>query len=539
MNDLVDFFINQGFLVSPKSINEINEENKKTILQYLKNLKEKPLLINKDIINLAIKNKQITQIKWNEFEKSLVLFEKDKDKLTYETFLKILDLETNKFSELNKEQEFISKNTEINDLNEEPNVVILKNYAETSKKYTVQDFTNYFKLRYDKLKSILISRKELQNTISINRILNKFNHEEVSIIGIVNEKRLTKNGNLLLVIEDQTGLINIIFNKNKPELFETANDTLLDEIVGITGQYNDRMVFAKNIYFPDIPINNPLKKAEKEEYAVFTSDLQIGSKVFYEKNLLNFIDWLNCNHGNKEQKEVAKKVKYLFIPGDLVEGVGVYPGQEEDLMIADIYKQYEKFVEYISKIRKDIKIIISPGNHDAVRLAEPQPKIDEKMAKRLYELENIYLTTNPAVVNISSTKDNPGLNVLIYHGFSFPYIAENVESIRKSGRLENPELILKYLLQRRHLAPSHTSTQYMPYAEEDPLLIEKIPDFIISGHIHKTKVMNYRNVTLMNCSCWISQTEDQERRGIKPDPCKAILVNLKTREIKILNFMET
>jgi len=98
MNDLVDFFINQGFLVSPKSINEINEENKKTILQYLKNLKEKPLLINKDIINLAIKNKQITQIKWNEFEKSLVLFEKDKDKLTYETFLKILDIETNKFS---------------------------------------------------------------------------------------------------------------------------------------------------------------------------------------------------------------------------------------------------------------------------------------------------------------------------------------------------------------------------------------------------------------------------------------------------------
>ena len=51
--------------------------------------------------------------------------------------------------------------------------------------------------------------------------------------------------------------------------------------------------------------------------------------------------------------------------------------------------------------------------------------------------------------------------------------------------------------------------------------------------------MNYRNITLMNCSCWVGMTEDQERRGIKPDPCKAILVNLKTREIKILNFMET
>ncbi len=100
-------------------------------------------------------------------------------------------------------------------------------------------------------------------------------------------------------------------------------------------------------------------------------------------------------------------------------------------------------------------------------------------------------------------------------------------------------MIMKYLLQRRHLAPTHASNQYLPSAEEDPLFIEKIPDFFISGHIHKTKVMNYKNITLMNCSCWIAQTEDQERRGIQPDPCKVILVNLKTREIKILNFMDS
>ena len=113
-----------------------------------------------------------------------------------------------------------------------------------------------------------------------------------------------------------------------------------------------------------------------------------------------------------------------------------------------------------------------------------------------------------------------------------------MESIRKAGRIERPDLIMKYQLQRRHLAPSHSSTLYLPNEREDPLVIEKIPDFFISGHLHKTMVANYHGITMINCSCWIGQTEDQERRGIKPDPCKVVLVNLRTRDIKILNFKE-
>lgn len=96
---------------------------------------------------------------------------------------------------------------------------------------------------------------------------------------------------------------------------------------------------------------------------------------------------------------------------------------------------------------------------------------------------------------------------------------------------------MKYLLQRRHLSVSHTSTLYVP-GDEDFLVIDKVPDFFISGHIHKTILNSYRNVTLAACGCWTGQTDDQARRGIVPDPNRIILVNLQTREPKILNFEE-
>ena len=95
---------------------------------------------------------------------------------------------------------------------------------------------------------------------------------------------------------------------------------------------------------------------------------------------------------------------------------------------------------------------------------------------------------------------------------------------------------MKFLLQRRHLAPSHGSTLYIPDPEKDHLLIDKIPDFFVTGHIHKTQVLNYRGVTAIGCGCWTGQTENQAKRGIVPDPNRVTLVNLQTREVKILNF---
>jgi len=137
---------------------------------------------------------------------------------------------------------------------------------------------------------------------------------------------------------------------------------------------------------------------------------------------------------------------------------------------------------------------------------------------------------------LGATKDFSGFDILVYHGYSLIYYADNVESIRLSGGQKRPDLIMKFLLQRRHLAPAHASTQYLPIAERDPLVISKVPDFFITGHIHRMSASNYRNVTLLNCSCWTEMSEDQEKRGLEPQPGRVPIINLKTREVKVMNF---
>ncbi len=535
MNEIINEFLKNGYLLSPELAKTLKNSDYKEFLSKINKEKSKSIFLNEDIKKILDVKNGFVNINWNEFDKARVLFEKQKEKNIYQLFLNILNQEFDTKVVNEKENNYVE---EIDEPEEENSLIILRNYDDLEKKRDVESFTNYFRIRYETLKNILVNRPELQNTISINRLYNKSEYEKVVVIGIVSDKRTTKNGNILLTLEDPTGIVNAVFNKNRLQLFSEANDTQLDEVIGVSGLNGDKIIFADNLYLPDIPTNNPLKKSDEDVYVAFTSDMQVGNKLFYEKNFLRFIDWLNLKYGNEKQKEIAKKVKYLFIPGDVVEGVGVYPGQEEDLLIQDIYKQYDKFAEYLSKIRKDIKIIISPGNHDAIQIAEPQPAFDKKLAPALHELPNVYFTTNPSLVNIASTKNFPGFNILIYHGYSFFYIVENVESVRKAGRIDRPDLIMKYQLQRRHLAPSHSSTLYLPSSKEDPLIIEKIPDFFISGHLHKTIAANYRGITTMNCSCWIGQTEDQERRGITPDPCKVILANLKTRDVKILNFKE-
>ena len=541
MKEIIKEFLKNGYLLSPELAKSLQNTGYKDFLNEINKEKYKPVLLNEDIKKALENKKEFINISWQEFDKARVLYEKEREKNIYQTFLNILNQDfkgiTKKAqTEVNEDK----KNTDLisEEAKDEGSLIILKDYNDIERKRDVETFTEYFRVRYNVLKNILSNRPELQNAISINRLQNKTEHEKIAIIGLVNDKRMTKNGNLLITLEDPTGLINIVVTRNKLQIFNDANDILLDEVIGVSGLNGDKIVFVDNIYFPDIPSNNPLKKSNEEAYVVFTSDMQVGNKLFYEKSFMKFINWLNLEYGDEKQKEIASKVKYVFMPGDVVEGVGVYPGQEEDLIIPDLYKQYDKLAEYLSKIRKDIKIIISPGNHDAIQIAEPQPALDKKTAPMLYELPNVYFTTNPSLVNIASTKEFSGFNVLIYHGFSFPYIAENVESIRKAGRVERPDLIMKYQLQKRHLAPSHSATLYLPNAKEDPLIIDKIPDFLISGHLHKTIVSNYHGVTTANCSCWVGQTEDQQRRGIVPDPCKAILVNLKTRDVKILNFKE-
>ena len=131
--------------------------------------------------------------------------------------------------------------------------------------------------------------------------------------------------------------------------------------------------------------------------------------MFLKDEFLKFVNWLNGDIGTEEQKSDAMKIKYLFIAGDLVDGVGIYPDQDTELEIKDIFKQYAECARYLSMIRKDISIIVCGGNHDALRLSEPQPILDKNYAAPLYAIPNLTIVSNPSMVNIHGVKGFPDL----------------------------------------------------------------------------------------------------------------------------------
>ena len=126
----------------------------------------------------------------------------------------------------------------------------------------------------------------------------------------------------------------------------------------------------------------------------------------------------------------------------------------------------------------------------------------------------------------------------MYHGASMHSVVNEIDDLRLNFGHDFPTKIVKELLKRRHLAPTHGSVVYIPNEKEDQLIISQIPDIVATGDLHKADISTYNNILLIASSCWQSITPFEEKVGNHPDPCKVPLLNLKTREIKILDFSE-
>lgn len=413
------------------------------------------------------------------------------------------------------------------------NLKVISSNVIPYRRIEVKDFVTHFKNRYNFFKNLLMERKELANLVSINKI---GNNRSFSIIGLVSSKRITKNKNLIIEVEDLTGKISVLIAGEKEELLKKSKEIVLDDVIGIKCSGNGKFVYANDVFFVDSFIAEK-KKSEEEAYAVFISDIHIGSKLFLEENFKRFISWINGQDMDEIMANKVSKIRYLFVVGDNVDGVGVYPGQEALLNIKDLKEQYKKLAEYFKMIPAHIKIIMCPGQHDAVRVPEPQPAVGEDFAKELCEMSNVYLVSNPAMVEIEAGEKKHGIKVLMYHGASMiRNWMDEVEELRIGKAHLNPSKIVKFMLRHRHLSPSHSSNVYVPSEKEDMLIINPIPDIVTTGDLHKSDVDSYNNTLIISCSCWQSTTPFEEKVGNQPDPCKVPFLNLKTRELKILDF---
>ena len=391
----------------------------------------------------------------------------------------------------------------------------------------VDDFVQLFRSRYNSIKHMFQSeRRALTNAVPISKI-KKHYLKEVHLIGIVKEVHTTAKGHRIVEIEDEESTATLLVPNNDHQLLIQSQEVIIDEVISITGTIsrNGDLIIVKNIAFPDIHVTHEKHLADVPLYAAFLGDVHMGSKMFLSDQWKMMIKWLNGNIGNSRQRKVAGMIKYLIVPGDTVDGIGVYPNQEKELYIKDIYKQYEELAKQFQLIPDHISIIIQPGNHDAVRPAEPQPAF-EKEIQDLFSGKDIRFVGNPCYFSLH------GVEVLSYHGLSLLDYSTNIPTLKYNKPLD----IMKIALRKRHLAPVYGG--YTPLAPEhtDYMVIDRIPDIFVTGHVHLSYIGEYRGITLINASSWQGQTTYQKMLNFVPDPGKLPIADLKTGNATTMDF---
>ncbi|MCD2203220.1 DNA-directed DNA polymerase II small subunit [Halobacterium sp. KA-6] len=379
------------------------------------------------------------------------------------------------------------------------------------------DFVATFRDRYDRLSKKLRGRVNHRPTDALDSMPGG---SEAAVVGMVNDIRSTASGHWLVEVEDTNGVFPTLVMKDR-DIADHVDELLTDEVIAVEGTISDDggILFADDLHFPDIPRTHRPSTADRHVQAALVSDVHVGSQEFAADAWQAFADWLHT--------EEADAVEYLLIAGDMVEGVGVYPNQDEELDIVDIYDQYETFAEHLKDVPGDMEIVMIPGNHDAVRLAEPQPAFDEEL-RSIMSAHDARFTGNPSTVTVE------GVDILMYHGVSIDEIIAEYPGDDIS--YDNPHRAMEQLLKKRHVAPQFGGRTRVAPEKEDYLVIDEAPDVFHTGHVHKLGVGGYHNVRLVNSGCWQHQTEFQKSVNIDPDVATAPILDLNTLDVTVRKF---
>ena len=379
------------------------------------------------------------------------------------------------------------------------------------------DFVRTFRDRYERLSKLLRGRV---NHRPATAIADMPGGSEAAMIGLVNDVRSTKSGHWLIELEDSTGTFPALIMKDKG-LADVVDEILMDECIAVDGTLADDsgILFADSLHFPDVPRTRVAGGADRHVQAALISDVHVGSDEFVADAWSRFTDWLHTPE--------AEPVEYLLIAGDMVEGVGVYPNQDEELEVVDIYEQYEVFAEYLKEVPADTEIVMIPGNHDAVRLAEPQPGFTEEL-RSIMDVHDARIVSNPATVTVE------GVDVLMYHGVSLDEVIAELPEEKAS--YDEPHKAMYQLLKKRHVAPQFGGHTRVAPEERDYLVIEDVPDVFHTGHVHKLGWGKYHDVLAVNSGCWQAQTDFQKSVNIDPDAGYAPILDLDTLEMTVRKF---
>ena len=394
----------------------------------------------------------------------------------------------------------------------------------------MNDITACFSDRLNKIRDMIVKNSKLpRRPTEVSRLLREVHryqgYENKAVaIGLVNEPRYTKNGHLMWSLEDETGEMNCLLTKRQGDDRDRFQEQIIeaglmpDDVLGVSGTFsqNGDIFYVDDLHFP---------MKERHEKALspygisvaFLSDVHVGSKTFLEAQWHKMVRWFHTD-------PLAKTVKYLILSGDCVDGVGIYPGQDKELSIPDLFAQYTEFARLLELLPDWVECLMLPGNHDAVRPAEPQPTFEK-------DIQQDYNTTtfvgNPCDFSLH------GVRVLSYHGKSIDDFVAGLKTVTYADPVE----AMRQMLRRRHLAPQWGGKTPLSPEPEDGLVINEVPDIFVTGHVHGHACVDFKGTTLVCSSTWQDQTSYQRMLGFQPKPCMLTIVNLASHATTSIPFV--
>jgi DNA polymerase II small subunit len=415
---------------------------------------------------------------------------------------------------LEKDDKEVQKEKEV-EVDLAVNFKILQSVSELKTAAGVIGYQRLFLSRYKKLLSIIKKRMDSSNLTKISEISGR---RSTKVAGLVYAKNVRKSS-ATIVIEDDTDRIEATaFDQS---VIKNIQETPLDSAAVATITSGKKSTYiVESLSLPDIAEHVP-NTSKKRVYAALTSDLHVGNTFFLKEAFQKFINWLNMR-----EEDIAARLRYLLICGDIVDGVGVYPNQDKELETADVTKQLDQLTTFLKQIPSYIQIFICPGNHEPVRQALPQPPISISYVGALTKLPNIHSLSNPAWLELE------GVRILMYHGRSI----EDIVATTPGLSVERPALAMKILLKARHVAPVYGRRTPILPAEEDLLVIDEVPDIFHSGHVHILDSERYRGCLILNSGTWQTQTSYQLDMGINPTPAILPIIDLSTLETVTMDF---
>ncbi len=392
-----------------------------------------------------------------------------------------------------------------------------------------ESYVDMLRDRYKKLSTKIKRNASGMKPIKLSEVSSRLmRNNEVFVVAFIFRKKIFED-RILLEIEDESGTSTaFVYKRYDPRVYEILIKAPLDIVVGlkifVTKKGN---LIVKDVIPPKVKSRFDERLGEPI-YTLFISDLHVGSKKFNYDVFDRFIEIIRGIDVGEQVKNIIRRLKYIIIAGDLVDGIGVYQGQESEVNILNIEDQYKEAYNLLKKVPNHIKVLIIPGNHDASRSALPQPPIFKNIAKKFYEDNQFIMLGNPVNVSLH------GVNILIYHGDFIQDILTTVPGLQNGDIGSATNILLTY----SHLAPQlGLSTKIAP-EPKDHLIINDGVHVLHFGHTHKFNISKHMGILTINSGTFQNQTKYQKIMKIEPDIGFLTFLNLINLEPQVVRIID-